>query len=744
MLEFLDSDFKKKKLLKLPIATMELNSLEALSKVLTGKIENSIDGAIIYIEKQITQEKIELTDSEKISRFYENSSDTAHQLAHYLSVVPLDINVMKLVQKLMLPESSKVHLAEILTGGIIKKDDELYQFYKKETNKDGIRDIFSNQLGTTNYFQTIKTLSTYVENNLDTGFSAYFQAILKDSETNEIGKLNKLDTEFARINIKRLKRFGGKFEKIAKRLTKEIEAIIPTSKRFQMGSNEYDDEKPIHKVVINYDFEISKYPVTFEEYDLFCEDTKREKPDDEGWGRGRKPVINISWNDAQEYCKWISKKTGEDYRLPTEAEWEYSCRAGTTTKWSFGDDESNLEKYAWYDKNSYNLGKKHPDYGTHPVGEKLPNPWGLYDMHGNVLEWCEDDFIDNYKKTPIDGKANIHEKSDGKVLRGGSCYLSDSWTRSAVRGRLNPSFRGSNVGFRLLKTLLSDKKSYLDIVLDQKIINDNNLLKREKIKNSYIVDSINFIKNKKNDFEERVKKIIELVNLGEYTTDSLVKIIKDDTVNVNIKNICISYLTKLDHYDDEITDIFVYAINNEIISSEERDEIKDEVAEALLKSGRNDQNIIEALLKLINDNDTQIQEYIREDITLFLLKIEKDHNSIFSILIDIFKDEKTIFDTRYALLNAFTTLEKDQDKIIIKNLLIDTLDVDIEFEIKVNIIKVLLEQYNQDGQINNIIDNLIEDKKTDNDFVEELKIIKYDFNNKNGKWTNKKVDEDES
>ena len=164
----------------------------------------------------------------------------------------------------------------------------------------------------------------------------------------------------------------------------------------------------------------------------------------------------------------------------------------------------------------------------------------------------------------------------------------------------------------------------------------------------------------------------------------------------------------------------------------------------MLKSGRNDQNIIEALLKLINDNDTQIQEYIREDITLFLLKIEKDHNSIFSILIDIFKDEKTIFDTRYALLNAFTTLEKDQDKIIIKNLLIDTLDVDIEFEIKVNIIKVLLEQYNQDGQINNIIDNLIEDKKTDNDFVEELKIIKYDFNNKNGKWTNKKVDEDES
>ena len=456
MLEFLDSDFENKKLLKLPVATMELNSLEALSKILTGKANTYISGAIIYTDTKNEKQKHNLTDTQRVERFYENSSKTAHQLAHYLSVVPLDINVMKLVQKLMIKDSSKVHLAEILTGGIIKKEDELYQFYHKDKNKDGIREIFLNQLGTTNYLQTIKELSNYVENNLDTGFSAYFQAILKDSETNEVGKLNKLDTEFARINIKRLKRLGGKYEKLAKRLTIEIEAIIPTSKRFQMGSNDGDDdEKPVYEVVFNYDFEIAKYPVTFEEYDLFCEDTGKEKPDDRGWGRGKRPVINVSWYDAKEYCKWLSKKTGEEYRLPTEAEWEYSCKAGTKTKWSFlkesdkhkGDDESELKKYAWYDKNSGGT--------THEVGEKLPNPWGLYDMHGNVWEWCEDDWVDSYEKTPRDGKAHIDRKAEDKVLRGGSWVSDANFSRSSIRIRSNPTDRLSDMGFRLLRTLPS-------------------------------------------------------------------------------------------------------------------------------------------------------------------------------------------------------------------------------------------------------------------------------------------------
>ncbi|OQX76032.1 MAG: hypothetical protein B6D54_04730 [Epsilonproteobacteria bacterium 4484_65] len=216
-----------------------------------------------------------------------------------------------------------------------------------------------------------------------------------------------------------------------------------------MGSDDGEDnEKPVHEVVFNYDFEIAKYPVTFEEYDLFCEDTGKRKPDDKGWGRGKRPVINVSWRDAKEYCKWLSEKTGENYRLPTEAEWEYSCRAGTITKWSFGDDAKELEKYAWYSKNSE--GK------THPVGEKLPNPWGLYDMHGNVWEWCEDDWVDNYEKTPRDGRAYVNEKSGGKVLRSGSWNVIAVSTRSAFRYRVIPVIHISNGGFRLLRTLPSD------------------------------------------------------------------------------------------------------------------------------------------------------------------------------------------------------------------------------------------------------------------------------------------------
>jgi len=224
---------------------------------------------------------------------------------------------------------------------------------------------------------------------------------------------------------------------------KPIMQFIPKGE-FMMGSDEYDDEKPIHKVTINYDFEISKYQVTFDEYDLFCEDTKKELIDDDRWGRGRRPVINVNWHDAVAYCEWLSQKSGQIYRLPTEAEWEYVCRAGTTTKWSFGDDEKELEKYGWYDKNS---GGK-----SHPVGELKPNLWGLYDMHGNVWEWCEDDWVDSYNYTPRDGKAYKSDRSSSKVLRGGSWNDSANATRSSDRDWSSPSVRYFNWGFRLLRT----------------------------------------------------------------------------------------------------------------------------------------------------------------------------------------------------------------------------------------------------------------------------------------------------
>ena len=156
--------------------------------------------------------------------------------------------------------------------------------------------------------------------------------------------------------------------------------------KFRMGSPEgvgLSDEHPQHEVAVEA-FAVGEFPVTFDEYDRFCEATGREKPGDEGWGRGRRPVINVSWHDAAAYCKWLSEETGETYRLLTEAEWEYACRAGSDTKYCYGDDEQRLGDYAWFFENS---GMK-----THPVGQKLPNAWGLYDMHGNVWEWCADEY----------------------------------------------------------------------------------------------------------------------------------------------------------------------------------------------------------------------------------------------------------------------------------------------------------------------------------------------------------------
>ncbi|MCI0565149.1 MAG: formylglycine-generating enzyme family protein, partial [Nitrososphaera sp.] len=151
------------------------------------------------------------------------------------------------------------------------------------------------------------------------------------------------------------------------------------------------------------------------------------------------PVENVTWNDAKEFCEKLTKMTGLDYRLPTEAEWEYACRAGTT-----GDYGGDLDVMAWYSKNS---GVK-----THPVGQKNPNAWGLHDMHGNVWEWCEDDWNDSYASAPTDGRAWVDMPSRGsfRVLRGGSWCSHDVYCRSAFRILDAPGHRLAGVGFRLV------------------------------------------------------------------------------------------------------------------------------------------------------------------------------------------------------------------------------------------------------------------------------------------------------
>ena len=204
-----------------------------------------------------------------------------------------------------------------------------------------------------------------------------------------------------------------------------------------------DREKPCHEVYIDYDIAMSKYLVTVEEYMLFSQATGADVPIERHEHLGFDvPVRRVRWTDAKAYCKWKSERENKKYRLPTEAEWEYACRAGSTTKYSFGDDESLLVEYAWYTANSGGV--------THDVGTKKPNAWGLYDMHGNVWEWCADCYSESYENTPTDGSAYKIHNEKGRVLRGGS-YNADA-DKCSSTSRINLGSGGKNyfIGFRVV------------------------------------------------------------------------------------------------------------------------------------------------------------------------------------------------------------------------------------------------------------------------------------------------------
>jgi len=230
--------------------------------------------------------------------------------------------------------------------------------------------------------------------------------------------------------------------------------IIPAG-RFLMGSPEDEAERRNderqHEVEIAQPFALGQYPVTFDEYARFCVATGRDQPDDFGWGRGRRPVINVSWHDALAYCAWLSDQTGQSYRLPTEAEWEYACRAGTTTPFYFGDTLNTNQ--ANYDGDyTYGAGRK-GQYREHttPVGQFPANAWGLYDMHGNVYEWTGSVYDEDYSGAE-QRRADARESGD-RVVRGGSWLDTPFRLRPACRGRDTPDLRYLNQGFRISRSL---------------------------------------------------------------------------------------------------------------------------------------------------------------------------------------------------------------------------------------------------------------------------------------------------
>lgn len=260
-------------------------------------------------------------------------------------------------------------------------------------------------------------------------------------------------------------RVGARFSDALNSGGRGPEMVVIPAGRFYMGCVSGmgcdNRERPIRDVSIAEPFAVSIQEVTLDEYDRFTTATDRPPADDGGWGRGRRPAVNVSWSDAQAYVAWLSRETGTAYRLLSEAEWEYVARAGSTTQFHFGDHPMDLCRYANHADVSL---PEHVEWRntlcsdrialeTAEVGSYAPNPWGLHDLHGNVWEWVEDCWNGSYEEAPVDGSAWTDGDCSRRVLRGGSWNNRPALLRAAGRNGVALDERGLNIGFRIARTL---------------------------------------------------------------------------------------------------------------------------------------------------------------------------------------------------------------------------------------------------------------------------------------------------
>jgi len=247
-------------------------------------------------------------------------------------------------------------------------------------------------------------------------------------------------------------------EQILKRFVDEFVAITPGEGKFPAsftmgsGNGQPAQEQPAHKVTFKQGFAMAKYEVTQELYELIAGRNPSK------WRGPRNSVEMVDWDEANAFCRGVTAelrkrkliKETEEIRLPSEAEWEYACRAGTTTAFSFGDDVKDLGQYAWFTGNAKG--------NDPPVGVKKANPWGLHDMHGYVWEWCADAWHPDYKDAPADGRPRQAAKPKERVLRGGAWTTVADECRSAFRGHRPPQARGPDIGFRCVRAAVAAEK----------------------------------------------------------------------------------------------------------------------------------------------------------------------------------------------------------------------------------------------------------------------------------------------
>ena len=218
------------------------------------------------------------------------------------------------------------------------------------------------------------------------------------------------------------------------------EMVVIPAGSFEMGSYDDADSRPVHRVNVA-GFLLGETEVTLGQWRAVM----GSNPSSSSNCGDDCPVERVSWNDAQDFARRLSQQTGKQYRLPSEAEWEYAARAGSNAKWSFGDVESQLSDYAWFSANSQNKIQR--------VAQKRPNAFGLFDMHGNVWEWVQDCWHGDYSGAPTDGSAwTTGCISISRVLRGGSWGNNPAYLRSAIRNGSTPDYRYGSIGLRLART----------------------------------------------------------------------------------------------------------------------------------------------------------------------------------------------------------------------------------------------------------------------------------------------------